>query len=738
MKVRHYITTLILVLCITSLVSALTPAQETDLIAVYTFEESSGDLVDVLTGAYNMSNLGADYQVVGTNGYGWDFELDDSDRATSGIVWNGTSITITAWIKPESLGSNMWIYERGQIDTAQAYGFRLNATGSLWCISRDDGSDWVTTGIDAPLETGKWYFVAGRFEEGEGCQVYVNETASDFASTVAGYSLAPPYNHSIGSAGTTTTEEFDGVIDELYIWGANKTQDFILEIYNNGLGAFYGTTPSASLGTPVYNSTTYETSSETFSINVSYNVSVWDVVDCGLESNCIYAVPTFWYNNTEYDRYDITIDDDLNGSANFSITLEIPEVDGTTSINFNWSVNFRNLTDELDLNSSNYNQLVYEFQDIEVATSCSAGLSPSVRYDLLDEVNLTAIYGEVAYNFQYGFNNNSEFATYGNLSNVTTFYLCINSSQPTYNLSYGEIQYTSDGFVDRRNYLFENTRATNTTLNVSLYNLLSTLQSSFQLQVESTSLDPYDERYTSLLRWYPELDEYRVVEMGLTDETGSTIIHVEAEDVDYRIGVYEQDGTLIKLAEPIRMVCLVSPCTYTLTISPTDTDYTSFLDIEYTFEYNTTTGIWTFTYNDPSQYTELMNLTIWRQTPTAEYIICSDTSTAYTDILSCNTSLYTSGTLKAEVDRSSSPAITLVQKLVTLGSSAFRNTWGLFLTAIIAIPLILFFSMVSPLAVLVAGVVSLIPALYFGIVNIGIIGGLAVLAGIVAHFFKKL
>jgi hypothetical protein len=39
---------------------------------------------------------------------------------------------------------------------------------------------------------------------------------------------------------------------------------------------------------------------------------------------------------------------------------------------------------------------------------------------------------------------------------------------------------------------------------------------------------------------------------------------------------------------------------------------------------------------------------------------------------------------------------------------------------------------------LLGGVISLIPALYFGSVNMGIVGGLAILAGIVAHFLKRI
>ena len=239
------------------------------------------------------------------------------------------------------------------------------------------------------------------------------------------------------------------------------------------------------------------------------------------------------------------------------------------------------------------------------------------------------------------------------------------------------------------------------------------------------------------MRWYPNLNQYRVVDMGKTDETGSTVIHVRAEDVDYRIGVYYQNGTLIKLADPIRMVCLSSPCTYTLKISPTDVDYTSFMNIQYSLTFNESTGIWSYTFSDPSQRTDTMNLTVYRLTATTDNIICSDSVTGFSGAITCNTSLYT-GMLKAEVTREASPKVVFVQKVVNVATSAFKSSFGLWLALLIAIPIIFVSVMVSPIAAIIGGVIALLPAFFFGSVNIGIIGGIAVLGGIIAHFLKRI
>jgi len=374
--------------------------------------------------------------------------------------------------------------------------------------------------------------------------------------------------------------------------------------------------------------------------------------------------------------------------------------------------------------------------DIIVESDCT---NPSYLFTFKDEENLTTLDGAtINYNFQYGINNATTKTIYGTLTNANNFSICLNSTEGfNWSIGSGEIHYSINNYIDRRYYLYDGSIATNITNNIILYNLLSSRQTSFKLEVEDTSLNPYVDKYTTLLRWYPQLNEYSVVEMGKTDENGETVIHVRTEDVDYRIGVYERNGSLIKLEDPTRFVCLVDPCTYTLKISPTDTDFTSFYDVDFTFTYNATSGIWLFTYSDSSQRTSGMNLTIYKVTGTSVFPICSDSDTSYTGAITCDTSLY-SGTLKGIVLRSASPDIPFTQKIITTTQTAFSSSFGLWLSLLIGIPIAFLFALMSPIAAVVGGVIMLLPALYFGSVNWAIVGGVAVLGGIVMHFLKRI
>jgi hypothetical protein len=317
--------------------------------------------------------------------------------------------------------------------------------------------------------------------------------------------------------------------------------------------------------------------------------------------------------------------------------------------------------------------------------------------------------------------------------------ICVNATQyPTWEILDGEIFYKKTNYADRRYYIFSGTKLTTTTQNVSLHVLPSAIGQSFELTVEDRSLNVYKNKYISLIRWYPGTNEYRIVDIGKTDEYGKTIINVETENADYRIGVYEKNGQLIYLSSPVRMICLTVPCSYNLKVSLQEYDYTALLKIQKKLIYNVTDGIWRFTYNDPSQTTSLINMTIYLDSGLSRIAICSTTQTGSTGSLVCNTSNAQYGTQIAIVERSASPPVILDQKSWRFTSSIFSgDTFGLFMIWLIMIPVIFIFGLYSPVASLFGAVIALIPAYYLGSINLGILTGIIALSAIVVHFLRR-
>ena len=404
------------------------------------------------------------------------------------------------------------------------------------------------------------------------------------------------------------------------------------------------------------------------------------------------------------------------------------------NISVYWSIHYG----EEIINTTTSYMVVTDLTSMEITSgACSAGLSKVMNFTFADEINLTDLTDvDVKYNFKYGISNITG-KTYSGSTNATELSVCLNTSESSYyDIGYGEIEYIKDGYTSRRFYVFESTRITNVTTHNTLYSLPSGDSTSFLITIREPTLSPYTNKYTSLLRWYPELDEYIVVEMGKTDEKGQDVKKVKIEDVDYRLGVYEKDGTLIYLATPIRMVCLASPCSYTLIVRETDSyTYDDIFNIQSEITY--ADGIFTLTYNDPSQNTALMELEVSRIGGTAsDTLLCSSNSTAFTGVLTCNVS-EESGILKAVAFRSASPEVPIATLIVDTISSVFQGTFGLFLQFLLSLTLV-FLGIVSPVTSIILGLISLVVGVFlFKTITYPIFIGVAILGGLVIHFMTK-
>jgi hypothetical protein len=529
------------------------------------------------------------------------------------------------------------------------------------------------------------------------------------------------FNQSISSNVSTNTS---------YVWNIGSaglgTGTYYVRVYSyDSLGNYVSEenkihyfTPTYSLSNPIL-----ETQSNIMIINFS-------------TTKLDFNVSSFYGNLTINGvTYTLTSSNVSGSWLAGVVNATMPNVTTNTIFNYTWNVTIDGLNHQF-----NSTLTVSVLTPITFTNgSCSAGLSTGIFFDSKSEETRLPLMTNLSYNFLIGVANNQYELSYGNITNSYSFSVCINSTQaPTWTVGYGEVQYESSGYADRRYYIFNNTRITSTTTNITLYSLLSTLQTSFQITVQSKiSAAPYRNKYLALIRWYPEINSYLIVDMGLTDNTGSTVIHSVVEDVDYRFAVYELDGTLIALKDPIRMVCLTTPCAYTITIDNSDTDFDNLINLQTSLEYNITTGVWTLTYNDPSQSTTNVNLTIYKEQGDSSYVICNSNLNTYTGVVTCTTTLYANAKLRAVVARSASPEVPILTKVVILSDSALTSSFGLFLSLILVIPITFLMALLSPIFAVVGVVIATLIAYSFGSINYLIITGFAILGGITLHFMGK-
>lgn len=470
-----------------------------------------------------------------------------------------------------------------------------------------------------------------------------------------------------------------------------------------------------------YNPSAFIGSSENYGINLSIDSAHYSSASANLI-----------YNGTVYTGMQSGVGDTVSFSAN------IPSIPLTLSPNytFYWQVTLTNSTSTLQENSTILTQNILTSTPISVSSSCGADLFPSLLFTFANETTSLPMNNSATYNFQYGFTNSTAFVVNGTFTNTAEFSICMNQSQPYYNVGNGEIDYGQAGYVARRFYIFSGTRLTNSTINNTLYDLDLIDGTPFSFNVKSVNLDALSGDFISLLRWYPDQNQYKLVEMGKTDDAGNTILTPKTLDVDYRISVFNPDGTLQQMYNPVRFICTTNPCSYNLLVNNAGSDFTSIFGVESNLTFDPNTKVFTYIWNDVSQKTRTMNLTVYQDVPDSDsVVICSQTGTGFIGLLTCDTTGY-DGVLRAVVQRTASPPVTIAQLIVNIGRtivSIGQGAFGLFLSFLIFLTLSLI-GIFNPVVAIIMGVVGLIPAMAIGSITFSVAIGFAVIAGVIIHF----
>jgi len=432
------------------------------------------------------------------------------------------------------------------------------------------------------------------------------------------------------------------------------------------------------------------------------------------------------------------------GSMNYklAINVSVPYTATNTDYDFYWKI-YYNSGGTITQNLTTHTQSVTSLQSINITSlSCSAGFSSAFNFTSLIEANLSAInFNSISYDFLYGlYGNSSSLVASGTFTNIPYFNICINSSS-NYYVGYGEIQYQVTGYSARRFYIFENERLTNITISNNIYSLESADSTAFQITAVDTGLNPYENHYITLLRWYPDLNSYKIVDMGKTDNQGQTVVNVKTNEVDYRLGLYTPQGVLVKLLDPVRMVCQTTPCVYSLIVDLDETDLTGFLNIQSNLSWNPTTKIFTYVWNDPSQDTTKMNLTIWKYYGDRDSeIVCSTSSSSFTGILICDITGET-GEFRATVYRSASPPILKAFLTASIRNSFVGLEGGKTISLFIGLILVMAMALmgvVSPPLVIILSVIALIPLIVLGAISFALFITIGAIAGIILHFLRRI
>lgn len=281
----------------------------------------NGSGIDTSGNARHLSVSGGVYSD-GKIGQGLDFD-GVNDYADSG-TWSvsGDEITMTAWFKAETFGTDMRIISKGSstatasqnwlmllddISSTQAYLSMRVRTGTTTTILTDN----------IVLSPGVWYHAAAVYDGAE-MRLYINgievESAAKTGNLIV--NTAPVW---IGGQATTATDRaFNGIIDDAAIYSRALSDSEIYTIWENGV-----TEPDLSPHCVFLNSISAAQISDTIysSANSSYSSTSYGVSGGVISS--IQTTPTFYIHydsdtNCSQGTYDIRY---VNGSTSSDVSF---------------------------------------------------------------------------------------------------------------------------------------------------------------------------------------------------------------------------------------------------------------------------------------------------------------------------------------------------------------------------------------------------------------------------------
>lgn len=143
---------------------------------------------------------------------------------------NPSFLSIEAWIKADSWGTNSWenviVSKDGWASGNEGYVLRAGANGTL-SFNFSGAGTWREVTSAPTMQTGKWYHVAGTYD-GTTMRAYIN--GQEVGTTAyTGTVTNGTYDLYLGRAAYTVggTRYFDGNIDEVRIWNAAVPQTAI-------------------------------------------------------------------------------------------------------------------------------------------------------------------------------------------------------------------------------------------------------------------------------------------------------------------------------------------------------------------------------------------------------------------------------------------------------------------------------------------------------------------------------
>lgn len=457
------------------------------------------------------------------------------------------------------------------------------------------------------------------------------------------------YNHQNFTVNTTSSDASTLKNATLYMWYqsggifnrttktiTNKYNQTNFSIYNISIGDYYWNVyvcqnnhdcafatqnntfrQGMNINSVNYNASAYDLSSETISINLTYDSTIYSNI-----------AGTLYYNGTLYSAT-------KTGTGNivvFSKTFDIPIVTTTQNNDFYWQLVLSNSSGSQNFNSSNYNQSISPTN----FSYCTSG-TKAVNFTIYNEDTLGVINASV-FNGIFTWTLREGSATTKNISvgktNNYQFEFCIDPNKTFYTTS--EIFVSASGFDDRTFVIVG--EYSNDTTYQALYLLNTSSSSDVILVLKDYGLSPLSDYLIKIYRKFESTNQEILVESDRTDEFGQIVASLVENDVKYRLEFYDTDNNLVKTVETAVVACRAAVCIQQFIIEDDSDPFTPYDDIDNydsTLTFDNDTNIFSYVWVDNTGVSSSHRLEVTRYLFNGTTVVCNATSTSSSGILTC-------------------------------------------------------------------------------------------------------
>lgn len=138
---------------------------------------------------------------------------------------------VSLWFKMSAANTGKWLLHKGVVSTSgsnssEAYGFQIDSNGKIrFRLRYGTGANQYVEAISTTAPTqGKWYHVAATWSASAAPTLYVNGVAENTASGGAQTARNTTGTFYLGMGSPSTSTNFTGIIDEVYIYKTTLTQ----------------------------------------------------------------------------------------------------------------------------------------------------------------------------------------------------------------------------------------------------------------------------------------------------------------------------------------------------------------------------------------------------------------------------------------------------------------------------------------------------------------------------------